>query len=530
MIKKNDQAFNVCYLSAIFADVAEMLRHGLDSLGHDVQVSAGALLADRCNIVLGAHLLPDPTALPSDSVVFNFEQLGSSSIQINPAYLTCLKQLQVWDYSQKNIRWLRSRGVEAIKVSLGYAPGLDRIRKPAIQDIDVLFYGALNERRSAILRTLQDRGLNVHILSSGQVYQALDEYIARSKVVLNLHYYETRIFEIVRVSLLLCNKKAVVAEIHPETEIEDDLRDAVMGVPYESLVETCVGLVQNESLRLVAEQRGWEIFSKRSAGLLLEPAANAALASATAKKRIASALPAESSLSLSEVLLRRTVPIIINSFNQLTYVRSMVEKLSSEGFRNIYIVDQASDHVELKQWLASVVEQGKAHVLYSPTNKGPHDFFLSRSYLLFGACPFVYTDPDLSWDRLADNFLTRLFQVAHTYKVFKVGSALTLPMPGQLKPGLTMKTRDGGFCGVEEHESQFWQLEVEADIFNAPIDTTLHLFLPQYYKDGQALITGLRLAGSGFCLKHLPWFQDDPMPEDEYRHYLSRSTHTTWRT
>ena len=37
-------------------------------------------------------------------------------------------------------------------------------------------------------------------------------WIARSKIVLNLHQYDAQVFEIVRVSYLLANRRAVVSE------------------------------------------------------------------------------------------------------------------------------------------------------------------------------------------------------------------------------------------------------------------------------------------------------------------------------
>ena len=138
--------------------------------------------------------------------------------------------------------------------------------------IDVLFYGSLNPRRQAILEELQRRGLKVTTLT-GCYGEARDRYIARSKVVLNLHFYESKVFEIVRVSYLLSNFKAVVAESGAGTSIEPDLLQAVRAVPYDGLVEACVQLVQDDAARRELAQRGHAVFSARPA----EPALAAAL-------------------------------------------------------------------------------------------------------------------------------------------------------------------------------------------------------------------------------------------------------------
>jgi hypothetical protein len=62
---------------------------------------------------------------------------------------------------------------------------------------------------------------------AGVYREERDRLIARAKVVLNMHYYDARVFEIVRVSYLLSNEKAVVAECGATTTIEPDIRDAV---------------------------------------------------------------------------------------------------------------------------------------------------------------------------------------------------------------------------------------------------------------------------------------------------------------
>ncbi|HEY6897980.1 MAG TPA: hypothetical protein VI279_12015 [Rhodocyclaceae bacterium] len=269
--------FNIIPLHPVFADIAETLCHGLQELGAQAQVS-GAVAQPALNIVFGAHQLADWSPLaPETTVIFNLEQLGAGAEVVSQAYLDQMRRYVVWDYSQRNIDWLRQSGINpaAEWVPLGYAPSLERVPAGVAQDIDVLFYGTVNERRGRILDGLRGRGLNVVSLHQAPQFKAdLDGYIARAKVVLNLHFYETHIFEIVRVSYLLTNRKAVVAEVNPNTEIDPDLRRAVAAVPYQGLVEACHALVLNESARHRLEQTGYEIFSARpQAALLREPLA-----------------------------------------------------------------------------------------------------------------------------------------------------------------------------------------------------------------------------------------------------------------
>ncbi|MFM2343823.1 MAG: hypothetical protein RLZZ210_431, partial [Pseudomonadota bacterium] len=93
-----------------------------------------------------------------------------------------------------------------------------------------------------------------------------DMLIARSKIILNMHYYENaHIFEIVRVSYLLANHKAVVSELGKNTSIEPDIKKAIYYGDLESLPELCVDLVTNPSKRKKLQETGHNIIKQRDA-------------------------------------------------------------------------------------------------------------------------------------------------------------------------------------------------------------------------------------------------------------------------
>jgi hypothetical protein len=261
---QSGQLFNVCHLSPIFADFAEAIQDGLTTLGYTCYAYPGTIVNEARNIIFGAHLVPDMSNVPPDSIIFNLEQLESGSQYCNDRYFDCLSRHTVWDYSPRNIAYLKNNNINprAILMPLGFSPSVCRIEKPEIQDIDVLFYGALNDRRKNALIAMKEAGLNV--VNLGGVYgRSLDGYIARSKIVLNIHFHASKIFEIVRVGYLLNNKKAVVAEVDTDTEIDPDIRQAVVGVSYDQLLNTTINLVRNDALREQAEQNAFKIFSGR---------------------------------------------------------------------------------------------------------------------------------------------------------------------------------------------------------------------------------------------------------------------------
>ena len=253
--------------SAALTEMAETVGFGLQALGAAVTWAVNDLVVPGPPaILLGAHLLTAEEAdlLPSSTIIYNLEQIGKSSSWCSPVYLGLLRRCHVWDYSSRNIAALARLGLRqrAKHVPVGYVPQLTRIPKSPVQDIDVLFYGSINERRAAVVESLRHKGLDARAIFG--IYGAhRDALIARTKVVLNLHYYDTSIFELVRVSYLLANRKAVVAECHGGTEIDPDIAGAVRLAPYEQLVEACIELASNDAERLALEERGLACISAR---------------------------------------------------------------------------------------------------------------------------------------------------------------------------------------------------------------------------------------------------------------------------
>ncbi len=247
--------------SECFREVAEGLLWALQSLGHMAALGENTIDAEAINIVLGGHLLTEEEArmLFPSSILYNLEQLGSASLP--PWYLGLASRLRIWDYSRLNLEKWRHLPclLSPLLVEVGFTPGLRRIAPAPEQDIDVLFYGSMNDRRSLILQRLQAAGLRVHHVF-GVYGEERDGLIARAKVVLNVHFYEAAVFEVVRVSYLLANGKAVVCEQSPDL---GDLAEAVAACPYEELVERCIGLVAVDRERRALEARGAATFARR---------------------------------------------------------------------------------------------------------------------------------------------------------------------------------------------------------------------------------------------------------------------------
>ncbi len=256
--------------SEAFAELAETLRSGLKSLGIDAKVVENHADPSAANIVLGWHLLREEQALPKQCILYNLEQMDRRNQAMRDRLVRMAKRCEIWDYSLRNIQILYQNRFPALlrHVPLGSVPTLARIAPAPEQDIDVLFYGSMNPRRAHVIEELKGAGLKVHAVF-GVYGPARDALIARAKVVLNLHFYDTNIFEMVRVSYLWMNRKAVVAECNQTTELEDGLESAACFVPYGRLREACQELVANPEKRHALEERAFEIMSARDETAIL---------------------------------------------------------------------------------------------------------------------------------------------------------------------------------------------------------------------------------------------------------------------
>lgn len=234
-----------------FDEIVESLAEGLQQMGCQVSSRENTLIPDIPNILIGAHLLADAqlAALPSNVVLYNFEQLHRESTWTREAYLKALANRPYWDYSQYNISAIKRLYPLATAefVPVGYASCLTRL-EPALEDIDVLFYGSVNERRNRVFEQLRRKGIKLHT-AFGVYGRERDELIRRAKIILNLHYYESHILEVVRVSYPMANRKAVVCEYGSDTEMHPALSEGLCLSRYEALADSCLGLLANNAAR-----------------------------------------------------------------------------------------------------------------------------------------------------------------------------------------------------------------------------------------------------------------------------------------
>ncbi|GAB4341502.1 MAG: hypothetical protein Kow0099_18310 [Candidatus Abyssubacteria bacterium] len=223
--------------SLCFREIAILLKSSIVSAGIDCDFQVNQLAADRINVILGYHLMKfDESLTRCRYIPYQFEQLDAREGWYSEDVKTLLQNaFAVWDYSWENIEFLRRLGIPAKHLPLGYHENLEAVRHNTSKDIDILFYGSMGERRKFVIDALSACA-NVKVLF-GVYGKERDEYIARSKIILNVHFYSARIFEAPRISYLLNNRCFVISEesaTNPYEGVE------LCEVPYDRLAETCI--------------------------------------------------------------------------------------------------------------------------------------------------------------------------------------------------------------------------------------------------------------------------------------------------
>ena len=250
--------------SAAFAEVAESIHYGLQSLGHDSVLTTEGALPGRRHIVLGSNLLVNyDMPLASDAILYNLEQVYVGSPWLVPELVALFRRYTLWDYSPRNVGVLDSLGIPvAHVVPIGYAPELTRIERAPEGDIDVLFFGSINPRRKAVLDQMREAGLKVRSVF-GVYGQERDALIGRAKLLLNVHYYDAKVLEMVRISYLLANRCAVLSEHSSDRSEDAAIAEGVAFAAYDNLVQRARELVKAPAERRRLAQRGFELIRAR---------------------------------------------------------------------------------------------------------------------------------------------------------------------------------------------------------------------------------------------------------------------------
>lgn len=206
--------------------LAENLRrHGWSV---DVLLSPPAEFTHDYYIVMCAQMF-DRLPPGEKRIIYQLEQ-SASSRWFSEKYLSdMVNSFAVLDYSLQNIAYLEGKGIaypHVYYLPIGTSPSYGNMIA-AGKDIDVLFYGDYKScpRRQRLLDWAETR---FKVVRADTVFgEEMKALIARSKLVLNLHYYEGAQLEMPRIQESLSLGTPVVSETTSDQGDYPDLNDAV---------------------------------------------------------------------------------------------------------------------------------------------------------------------------------------------------------------------------------------------------------------------------------------------------------------
>jgi len=223
--------FNICLIqppryihSLALLEAAEYVLYKIQKNGMDAELVANRMNQTGINIIFGAHIDPSNVKIPKNSIIFNTEQVPENSVWIGNEYQKILNENYIWDYSLKNLNCISHNNKNLI--NFYYLSELSRVRLENDKTYDLLFYGSINERRKLILEGLEKSGLKIKNIY-GVYAKARDQHFSKCKAILNLHFYESQIFQQIRTFYPLINNLPVISENFPLDSAADIYRDVI---------------------------------------------------------------------------------------------------------------------------------------------------------------------------------------------------------------------------------------------------------------------------------------------------------------
>lgn len=223
------------------------------------------------------------------------------------------------------------------------------------------------------------------------------------------------------------------------------------------------------------------------------------------------------------------IPIIIPTFNTVTYLQSMIDQLEERGWTNIIIGDNDSTYPPMLDLLDKL--SSKYDVVLWRKNMGPRVYTEDKDICSRMPKYFIVTDPDLLFnEKMPASAINKMKRIVDMYKVSKVGLAVDIDSPEEIEKFFNPK-------GVESGERGHWIRKVDTypesdDLYHAPVDTTFALYNRDTFLSEIDAVSvrmtcntsAVRIAGRFTC-KHMGYWKDTPLSDEEENYYKD---HNVW--
>lgn len=205
-------------------------------------------------IIVGVHHFSE---LPTNYIVVQVEQIASNWFHTAMYKMNnALKgALLIIDFSPRlSKKWAEDLGCRLsfyVPIRIPLDSFFQVQSTPVAKDIDVLFYGGRRERRVAMEKQLKKAlpGRCVLFRYYDLFGREREEKIARSKIVLNLHFWPESSLETHRIEYLLARGACVVSERSSDPLLDAEYESCVTFCEYGSIVSAVSHLLTDHKRR-----------------------------------------------------------------------------------------------------------------------------------------------------------------------------------------------------------------------------------------------------------------------------------------
>ena len=213
-------------------------------------------------------------------------------------------------------------------------------------------------------------------------------------------------------------------------------------------------------------------------------------------------------LSKKPIKFSRDIPVFIISRDRLKALKQLLNWCEKESLTNIIIIDNSSTYPPLLRFYSSVPHK----VIGLSRNIGQTSPWVTGAVDVYAKDkPFIVTDSDI-------------IPLPNAHGAVRLFCKLLNDYPERIKAGFGLVIDDiPDSYALKDYviawESQFWQKEIEKDVYDADIDTTFAVNrqgIPYDIRD--SLRTGGR-----FLARHETWYTDSKKPSAEMKYYRAHA-------
>jgi hypothetical protein len=217
-------------------------------------------------------------------------------------------------------------------------------------------------------------------------------------------------------------------------------------------------------------------------------------------------------IGLLKTINYKSIPIIIISFNQLYYLKQLIDFLKKHNYSKIVIIDNNSTFKPLLDYFDSIESTVTLHRLNE--NLGHLVFWKNKELFdKYSKGYYVVTDADIiPTEECPEDF------VLHFKKILNTNFQVT-------KVGFSLKIDDIPYTNINRQkvidwESQFWKNQNKDGDFMSKIDTTFALYRPYYKYNNNDFYDAVR-TNIPYQAAHGGWYLDSKNLTEEQLFYFT---------